>query len=87
VLFKFSTSSLKGDQRVTSQPLSKADIAKAMPQPPEPKTVTLDILFTSNLVFGAVSAMKNWNIVLLLWASIGIVGVVATFFAKKEKQQ
>jgi sugar phosphate permease len=41
----------------------------------------------ANLVFGAVSAMKNWNIVLLLWASIGIVGVVATFFAKKEKQQ
>ena len=41
----------------------------------------------ANLIFAAVSAMKNWNIVLLLWASIGIIGVVATFFAKKEKQQ
>lgn len=41
----------------------------------------------ANLIFAAVSAMKNWNIVLLLWASIGIIGVVATFFAKKENQQ
>jgi cyanate permease len=41
----------------------------------------------ANLVFGAISTMKNWSMVLLLWASIGIIGVVATFFAKKEKQQ
>lgn len=39
----------------------------------------------ANLLFAAVSGFGRWNLILLLWASIGVVGVIATLFAKKEK--
>jgi hypothetical protein len=28
----------------------------------------------------------GWNAVFMLWASIGIIGVIATFFAGKKKE-
>lgn len=40
----------------------------------------------ANLLFAAISGMERWNMVILLWASIGIIGVIATFFAKEEKR-
>lgn len=40
----------------------------------------------ANLLFAAVSSVAGWNTVLLIWASIGIIGLFATFFAKKEKR-
>ena len=40
----------------------------------------------ANLLFAAISGVAGWNTVLLIWASIGGIGLIATFFAKKEKQ-
>lgn len=40
----------------------------------------------ANLLFAAVSGWASWNMVLLLWASVGAIGVVATFFAKPESR-
>jgi len=40
----------------------------------------------ANLLFAAVSGWASWNTVLLLWASVGAIGVVATFFAKPESR-
>ncbi len=40
----------------------------------------------ANLLFATISGVAGWNIVLLIWASIGIIGLIATFFSKKEKQ-
>jgi len=38
----------------------------------------------ASLLFAAVSDVAGWGSVLLIWASIGIIGLIATFFAKKE---
>ena len=40
----------------------------------------------ANLLFAAVSGWASWNTVLLLWASVGAIGVVATLFAKPESR-
>lgn len=40
----------------------------------------------ANLLFAAVSGWASWNTVLLLWASVGAIGVAATFFAKPESR-
>ena len=38
----------------------------------------------ANLLFGSVMANAGWNVVFLIWASLGVIGVVATFFAKNK---
>ena len=38
----------------------------------------------ANLLFAAGSGGERWSTVLLLWASVGVIGLIATFFAKKE---
>ena len=40
----------------------------------------------ASLLFAAVSDVAGWGAVLLIWASIGIIGLIATFFAKKESK-
>ena len=40
----------------------------------------------ARLLFAAVSDGAGWGAVLLIWASIGIIGLIATFFAKKESK-
>ncbi len=39
----------------------------------------------ANLLFAAISDLAGWSTVLLIWASIGAIGLFATFFAKAEK--
>ena len=38
----------------------------------------------ANILFSRVMTAFGWNAVLMLWASIGIIGVIATFFAGKK---
>ena len=40
----------------------------------------------ASLLFAAVSDAAGWGSVLLIWAGIGIIGLIATFFAKKESK-
>ena len=39
----------------------------------------------ANLVFGNLVGSIGWNGILLLWSSIGILGVITTFFARKTQ--
>lgn len=41
----------------------------------------------ANLVFGNLITGIGWNGILLLWSSIGIIGVLTTLFVKKSKNQ
>ena len=38
----------------------------------------------ANLVFAAVMTAVGWRGVILLWASLGLIGITATLFAKKK---
>jgi OPA family glycerol-3-phosphate transporter-like MFS transporter len=40
----------------------------------------------ANILFAKVMTAYGWNAVFMLWASIGIIGVIATFFAGKKKE-
>jgi OPA family glycerol-3-phosphate transporter-like MFS transporter len=40
----------------------------------------------ANILFAKVMTACGWNAVFMLWASIGIIGVIATFFAGKKKE-
>lgn len=41
----------------------------------------------ANLIFGNLVTNVGWNGILALWSSIGIIGVLATLFVKKSKNQ
>lgn len=41
----------------------------------------------ANLLFANVMKGVGWNTVYLLWASVGIIGLVATFVLRREKRQ
>ncbi len=40
----------------------------------------------ANILFSKVMTAFGWNSVFMLWASIGVIGVIATFFAGKKKE-
>ena len=39
----------------------------------------------ANLLFGSLMANAGWNVVLLLWASVGAIGLISTFFVRNKK--
>lgn len=40
----------------------------------------------ANMLFSSVMSNVGWNVVLLLWSGIGVIGVTSTFFVNKKKQ-
>ena len=42
---------------------------------------------SANLLFAGVMRGANWNTVYILWGSIGIIGLLATFLYKKPKTE
>jgi sugar phosphate permease len=40
----------------------------------------------ANLVFARVMSNIGWSTVYILWASIGVIGLVATFALRKNKK-
>lgn len=41
--------------------------------------------FAANLLFGSLMTRVGWSVVLLVWASVGIIGLITTLFAHKLK--
>ncbi len=39
----------------------------------------------ANLLFAGVMSHVGWNVVYIIWASIGAVGIIATFFARQKE--
>ena len=39
----------------------------------------------ANLLFANVMANVGWNVVFLLWASLGVIGIISTLFVKNKK--
>lgn len=41
----------------------------------------------ANLLFGSLATHVGWSVVLLVWASVGIIGLITTLFVRKKPSQ
>ena len=39
----------------------------------------------ANLLFAKIMTHVGWGVVLLVWASVGIIGLISTLFVRKKK--
>ena len=49
------------------------------------KTAEYIAAAAANLIFGNLVGSIGWNGILLLWSSIGVIGVITTLFARKTQ--